>query len=141
MKLSIFKPEGTMRPDKSDATHYLKNELVDISIEKTRDGSCFRFHPLHEGTPLRASWWGELNMSDGEMEQLKDAIENLLKEYPEAQISEKPAFGPILDSIGLAIGREMKGKADTQAILFDILKNMALKIAGLEERIKAIEGK
>lgn len=47
----------------------------------------------------------------------------------------------IIKLIGQAIGREMKGKADTQAILFDILKDMARKLEELEKRIKAIEGK
>ena len=80
-------------------------------------------------------------MTAGEMEQLALNIAERLKEYPEPQIGEKPNLASLTASIGDAIGKEMKGKADIQAILFGILKDMALEIAGLGRRIKAIEDK
>lgn len=45
----------------------------------------------------------------------------------------------IIELIGKAIEREMKGRADTQSTLFDILKDIARKLEELEKRIKAIE--
>ena len=45
----------------------------------------------------------------------------------------------LIESVGQAISREMKGKADTQAILFQILKDIAFKLEELERRIKLLE--
>ncbi len=141
MELNIYKPEGSMRPDTSDVHHFIKEAPSAISIVKTGEGYCFRFHPFEGSNVLRGTFFGELRMTAGEMEQLALNIAERLKEYPEPQIGEKPNLASLTASIGDAIGKEMKGKADIQAILFGILKDMALEIAGLGRRIKAIEDK
>lgn len=86
MKLNIYKLGCTTRLDTEEGNFYIKDSPTAISIEVGSSGYNLRFHPLREGEPLIATWFGELSISPAELEELKIKIEELLASYPKADI-------------------------------------------------------
>jgi len=80
--LSVFKPEefASRRLEHEPlVSSYIEKQPVDLGVYVTIDGLKIRF--LVKG--MRASWWGELDISMAHAETLKNEIESMLKEKEE----------------------------------------------------------
>ncbi|MDP2682033.1 MAG: hypothetical protein Q8P28_04380 [Deltaproteobacteria bacterium] len=82
-KLTIYKPDGWSRKDKSTEHAFLDEEPVDLFLYYEKTGLRIRFCLSGRA----ATSWGELYLSDTQVEQLKEDINSHLKKYePDTKI-------------------------------------------------------